>query len=98
MIAGSAYAARDALLETLRASARCITSRVLLVVRRPYWLDEMWVASLSRAPLSKSLALFGEYRYSHTNPDFDFQNLGNKTTVDTDLNTHHFLLGLNVKF
>jgi hypothetical protein len=27
------------------------------VIHRPYWLDEMWVAQLSRAPLSRQLAL-----------------------------------------
>jgi hypothetical protein len=35
MTAGSANAARDALLDTLRASASCITSQVLLAARQP---------------------------------------------------------------
>jgi hypothetical protein len=48
---------------------------------------------------TRDLGLLGEYRYSHVNPEFDFQNLGSRsTTVETDLNTHHFLLGLTVRF
>jgi opacity protein-like surface antigen len=47
---------------------------------------------------TRDLGLFGEYRYSHVNPEFEFHNLGARTTVETDINTHHFLLGLTVRF
>ena len=47
---------------------------------------------------SQALGLFSEYRYSHVNPEFEFQNLGTRTTYETDINTHHFLLGLSFKF
>jgi opacity protein-like surface antigen len=47
---------------------------------------------------SKTLGLFGEYRYSHVNPEFEFRNFANRATVETDLNTHHFLVGVSVKF
>jgi hypothetical protein len=47
---------------------------------------------------SPALGLFGEYRFSHTNPEFEFQNLGAHSTVETDINTHHFLLGISAKF
>ncbi len=47
---------------------------------------------------SRPLGLFAEYRYSHVNPEFEFQNLGTRATYETDINTHHFLLGLSFKF
>ena len=48
--------------------------------------------------LSRALGFFGEYRYSHVNPEFEFRNLGTRTTYETDIGTHHFLLGLSFKF
>lgn len=47
---------------------------------------------------TKTLGVFGEYRYTHAKPEFDFVNFSNKATVETDLNTHHFLVGLSVRF
>ena len=47
---------------------------------------------------SRALGLFSEYRYSHVNPEFEFQNLGTRTTYETDIDTHHVLLGLSFKF
>lgn len=47
---------------------------------------------------SPALGLFGEYRFSHARPEFEFDNLGARTTVETDINTHHFLLGISAKF
>src|SRR5262245_5027676 len=46
----------------------------------------------------RTLGLFGEYRYSHASPEWEFKNYGSKTTVETDLNTHHFLIGISAKF
>jgi hypothetical protein len=47
---------------------------------------------------SRALGLLGEYRYSHVSPEFEFRNLGARTTYAVDLDTHHFLLGLSLKF
>jgi len=47
---------------------------------------------------SKALGVFGEYRYTHANPEFEFKNFEGRATVEPDLNTHHFLVGLSVRF
>jgi len=46
----------------------------------------------------KTLGIFGEYRYSHVNHEFDFHNFGARVPVETDLNTHHILIGISAKF
>jgi opacity protein-like surface antigen len=47
---------------------------------------------------SKALGVFGEYRYTHAKPEFEFLNVDSRATVETNLNTHHFLVGLSVRF
>ena len=49
--------------------------------------------------LHKNVALFGEYRFTHFSPDFEFQDVGGgKTTLKMDLNTHHILTGVSFRF
>jgi opacity protein-like surface antigen len=47
---------------------------------------------------SQALGVFGEYRFSHASPEFEFKNFDGRATVETDINAHHFLLGLSAKF
>jgi len=48
--------------------------------------------------LTKDIGVFGEYRYTHAKPEFEFQNFSDRANVDTRLNTHHFLVGASFKF
>jgi opacity protein-like surface antigen len=46
-----------------------------------------------------NLSLFGEYRYTHTNVSADLTDaLTRNATLDTELNTHSFLLGLSARW
>ncbi len=46
----------------------------------------------------KNLALFGEYRFTHFKPEFEFKPLGVTTTVDTNINSHYLLVGVSYRF
>jgi opacity protein-like surface antigen len=46
-----------------------------------------------------NLHLFGEYRYTHTNVSADLHDaVTRNASLDTDLNTHSFLLGLSARW
>lgn len=46
----------------------------------------------------RNVALFGEYRFTHFEPEFDFNNLGAKGTVETDVDTHRAVFGISYRF
>ena len=48
---------------------------------------------------TKNIGMFGEYRFTHFSPEFTFNDsfLG-KSTLSTDVNTHHFLAGVSFRF
>ncbi len=48
----------------------------------------------------KNLAVFGEYRFTHSSPEFKFSPAPpfGKTTAETDINTHHFIAGISFRF
>lgn len=48
---------------------------------------------------SKSIALFGEYRFTHFSPEFTFRDdaRGN-ARLSTDVNTHYLLTGVSFRF
>lgn len=46
----------------------------------------------------KNFAVFGEYRFTHFSPEFDFRDGGDPVTVETDVNTHHFITGVSYYF
>lgn len=51
--------------------------------------------------ITPNLGVFAEYRFTHFSPEFGFDVAApgfSKTTVKTDLNTHHLLMGLGVRF
>jgi opacity protein-like surface antigen len=51
--------------------------------------------------LTPSVGLFAEYRYTHFSPTFDFNtNLPglSRMKVETDVNTHHVLVGVTFRF
>ena len=48
---------------------------------------------------TKTIAMFGEYRYTHFSPEFTFRDdvLGS-VTLSTDVNTHSLLVGVSFRF
>jgi len=48
---------------------------------------------------TKTIAMFGEYRYTHFSPEFTFRDdvLGS-ATLSTDVNTHSLLVGVSFRF
>lgn len=47
----------------------------------------------------KYFAVFGEYRFTHFSPEFTvFDSLAGKTTLRTDVNTHHFIVGASFRY
>jgi len=46
----------------------------------------------------KNLALLGEYRFTHFSPEFEFERLGVRRTVDTNINSHDLLVGISYRF
>jgi opacity protein-like surface antigen len=46
----------------------------------------------------KNLALLGEYRFTHFSPEFEFERLGVRRTVDTTINSHDLLVGISYRF
>lgn len=54
--------------------------------------------------LTEKVALFGEYRYTHVELDYDsdedelYVPLFYDLEIDTDMTTHHFLFGLSYRF
>jgi opacity protein-like surface antigen len=51
--------------------------------------------------LTRNIGVFGEYRFTHFSPEFGFDVARpgfSKTVVKTDVNTHHLLGGLSVRF
>ena len=51
--------------------------------------------------LTPNIGLFGEYRFTHFSPKFEFDSdvAGfSKTKVETDVNTHHVLVGVTFRF
>src|SRR5262245_22377778 len=51
--------------------------------------------------LTPHIGIFGEYRFTHFSPKFEFDNdvAGfSKTKVETDVNTHHVLVGVPFRF
>jgi opacity protein-like surface antigen len=51
--------------------------------------------------LTPSIGLFAEYRFTHFSPTFDFDTNApgfSKAKVETDVNTHHVLVGVTFRF
>jgi opacity protein-like surface antigen len=51
--------------------------------------------------LTPHIGIFGEYRFTHFHPTFDFDSTAtgfSKTKVETDVNTHHVLVGVTFRF
>ena len=51
--------------------------------------------------LTPNIGIFGEYRFTHFSPKFEFDSgiAGfSKTKVETDVNTHHVLVGVTFRF
>lgn len=51
--------------------------------------------------LTPNIGVFAEYRFTHFSPEFGFDVASpgfSKTIVDTDVNTHHVLAGLSLRF
>jgi opacity protein-like surface antigen len=48
--------------------------------------------------LTKHLGIFGEYRFTHFNPEFKFTSGGVSTKIETDINTHHLVAGVTFRF
>ncbi|MEW5803965.1 MAG: outer membrane beta-barrel protein [bacterium] len=48
--------------------------------------------------LSRTSAVFMEYRYTHVNLNFDENVLGVKVNMETELKTHHILIGFSYFF
>lgn len=46
----------------------------------------------------KNIALFGEYRFTHFSPKFEFRDNGDKIIEKTDLNTHSLFAGISFRF
>jgi opacity protein-like surface antigen len=47
----------------------------------------------------KHFALFGEYRFTHFSPEFTLNDgTAGQTTLKTDVNTHHVLVGASYRF
>jgi opacity protein-like surface antigen len=50
----------------------------------------------------KNVAVFGEYRFTHFSPEFEFRDdVGGvpvPATLETDVNTHYFLVGASYRF
>ena len=48
---------------------------------------------------TKTIAMFGEYRYTHFSPEFSFRDdvLGS-ATLSTNVNTHYLLMGVSLRF
>jgi len=49
-------------------------------------------------PLPRNIALFSEYRYTRINPNFEEDVLGVNVKMETELNTHHILIGFSYFF
>lgn len=49
---------------------------------------------------SDTMKVFGflEYRFTHVAPTFDVSTFGGTTSAETTFNTHHFVLGVSVRF
>jgi opacity protein-like surface antigen len=47
---------------------------------------------------TKNIGIFGEYRYTHFSPEFEFTTAGVKSKTETDINTHHLLVGASFRF
>jgi len=51
--------------------------------------------------LTPNIGIFGEYRFTHFHPTFDFDTNApgfSTTKVETDVNTHHVLFGVTFRF
>ena len=51
--------------------------------------------------LTPNIGIFGEYRFTHFSPKFDFDTEVpgfSRTQVETDVNTHHVLVGVTFRF
>ena len=51
--------------------------------------------------ITPNIGIFGEYRFTHFSPTFDFNTQipgFSKTKVETDVNTHHVLVGVTFRF
>lgn len=49
----------------------------------------------------RTIALFGEYRFTHFSPEFSLRDvfiLGSTDKVETEVNTHHLVLGISIRF
>ncbi len=46
----------------------------------------------------KNVAVFGEYRFTHFSPEFEFSDNFVPVKVETDVNTHSFLVGASYRF
>ena len=48
---------------------------------------------------TKTIAMFGEYRFTHFSPEFTFRDdvLGS-ANLRTDVNTHYLLVGVSLRF
>ncbi|PYN90686.1 MAG: hypothetical protein DMD87_00595 [Candidatus Rokuibacteriota bacterium] len=48
---------------------------------------------------TKTIAMFGEYRYTHFSPEFTFRdNALGSTDLSTSVNTHYLLMGVSFRF
>ena len=51
-----------------------------------------------RFHLTRSLALFAEYRFTYYEPDFDDDLFGDSTEIESEFATHHAIAGLGFQF
>lgn len=48
--------------------------------------------------LVRNIAIFGEYRFTHFDPEFEFTDGAAPVTLETDVNTNYFLAGISFRF
>jgi opacity protein-like surface antigen len=48
--------------------------------------------------LTRNVAIFGEYRFTHVSPEFSFDILGFRTKAETTFDTHHLFAGVSFRF
>jgi opacity protein-like surface antigen len=51
-----------------------------------------------RLSLLPFLGIFAEYQFTHFSPEYQFEGLGARRKVETDVNTHHIVGGVSLRF
>ena len=47
---------------------------------------------------TRTIGIFGEYRYTHFSPEFTFSAPGGNSKLSTDINTHYLIVGASFRF